>query len=707
MSKFLWKGLLISPAVLAASLVLSSTALAAEQGVEIAAAEQAHKLRLPGAATEAAKSETAALTIDPASLASNLTVETIDKETLAAKIAPVAEQTKAAENNSVAAADLSETKPAVAPANLSAEPPVAEQIPAVAPANLSAEPPVAEQIPAVAPANSSATPPAAPANLSAEKAIAQPEQISQSTAPIAQPQAQSNVLEQINQYSTEGGSEDAVGQVTSVSQLSDVRPTDWAFQALQSLVERYGCIAGYPDGTFRGNRAMTRYEFAAGLNACLDKVTELIKAGTTNLATKEDLASMQKLQEEFAAELATLRGRVDGLEARTSELEVNQFSTTTKLNGEVIFALTGIARGDDANGNKADRTTAFGSRVRLNFETSFSGKDLLRTRLQVLNLGSFSTNNTKTAEGELRFNAGPFGTASNTVTLDQLFYQFPIGKSTTVMLEANADAADDFTNTVNPYFDGDGGSGAFSNFGTRNPIYYLTGSSGIGFRHQFGEKLELSLGYLAGNAANPTRGNGLFNGPYGGIAQLTFKPTSTMALGLTYVNSYNVVSGTGSNASNFPVRLGSFGINSDNNLPVSSNSYGAEASWRVSQGFAIGGWAGYTNQRLLSNLATPTGSVQRGDQKIWNWAVTLAFPDLLKEGNVAGILVGMEPKVTSSTNRTLPEDKDTSLHIEGFYQFKLSDNIAITPGLIWLTAPDHNKSNSDLLIGVLRTTFTF
>ena len=52
-------------------------------------------------------------------------------------------------------------------------------------------------------------------------------------------------------------------QVTSVSQLSDVQPTDWAFQALQSLVERYGCIVGYPDKTFRGNRALTRYEFAA------------------------------------------------------------------------------------------------------------------------------------------------------------------------------------------------------------------------------------------------------------------------------------------------------------------------------------------------------------------------------------------------------------------------------------------------------------
>ncbi|MEG4814950.1 iron uptake porin [Microcoleus sp. K5-D4] len=695
MSKFLWKGLLVSPAVLAASLLVSSTALAAEQPLEIGAAGPAN-LQLAGAATEAAKSETAKPeTAEPASLASKSTVETIEKESASLyegftndAIAPVAEQAKAPE---VAATDLGETKPAVAPANLSPEQPVAEQIPAVAPANLS-----------------ETQPPAPLANLNGEKPAAQPDQISQSTDSSAQPQPQSNVLEQINQYSTEGSStEDAAGQVTSVSQLSDVRPTDWAFQALQSLVERYGCIAGYPDGTFRGNRAMTRYEFAAGLNACLDKVTELIQGGSRNLATREDLASVQRLQEEFAAELATLRGRVDALEARTSELEANQFSTTTKLNGEVIFGLAGIARGDDAEGREADKTTAFGSRVRINFDTSFSGEDLLRTRLQVLNLGSFSTNNTKTAEGELRFNAGPFAEASNTVGLDALLYQFPIGKSTTVILEANAGAADDFVNTVNPYFDGDGSYGALSNFGTRNPIYYLIGGSGIAMRHQFGEKLELSLGYMAGNAADPTRGNGLFNGSYGGLAQLTFTPSDSIALGLTYVNSYNVVTGTGSNASNFPVRLASFGLDSDSNMPVSSNSYGAQASWQLNRRFAIGGWAGYTNQRILSNLATPTGSVQRGDQKIWNWAVTLAFPDLLKEGNVAGIVVGMEPRVTSSTNRTLPEDKDTSLHVEGFYQFKLSDNIAITPGLIWLTAPDHNKNNSDLVIGVVRTTFTF
>lgn len=152
-----------------------------------------------------------------------------------------------------------------------------------------------------------------------------------------------------------------MAQVTSVSQLSDVQPTDWAFQALQSLVERYGCIAGYPNGTYRGNRALTRYEFAAGLNACLDRVNELIATATSELVTKQDLATLQKLQEEFAAELATLRGRVDALEAKTAELEANQFSTTTKLQGEAVAAITDVFGGNTVNDvDVRDNNTTFG-----------------------------------------------------------------------------------------------------------------------------------------------------------------------------------------------------------------------------------------------------------------------------------------------------------------------------------------------------------
>ena len=536
-----------------------------------------------------------------------------------------------------------------------------------------------------------------------------------------------SVLEQINQYSSESD-DNTLDQVTNVTQLRDVSPGDWAFEALRSLVERYGCIAGYPDGTYRGNRAMSRYEFAAGLNACLQQVERLIRTSGEGFASKQDLATLQRLIEQFGPELATLRGRVDALEARTSELEATQFSTTTKLNAAVIFALTGAATGQNAFGEDIDRVTAFGDRVRLNFDTSFTGKDVLRTRLQALNLDAFSANTTFTPEGDLRFAAGTYSPSdNNSVAIDALLYAFPIGEKTTVVIEANAGAPDDFTNTVNPRIDGDGDNGALSNFATRNPIYNLVTGAGLGLRHQFSDSLELSLGYLASDAANPSEGGGLFDGSYGAIGQVTFKPINKLTLGLTYIHSYNNDLTAGSNRANLssflasisvPVpptssspgstqlvdRLGPFGGSS---LPISSNSYGLEAVYEFTPNFTLGGWVGYTATRTLSTLG---GTLDRGDLSIWNWALTLAVSDLGKKGSVAGIIVGMEPKVTSVSNslkNAIGEDPDTSLHIEGFYQLQLTDNIAITPGVIWLTAPDHNANNEDIVIGTIRTTFTF
>ena len=129
-------------------------------------------------------------------------------------------------------------------------------------------------------------------------------------------------------------------QVTSVTQFSDVYPTDWAYQALAGLVETYGCVAGYPNGTFRGNRAMTRFEAAALLNACLDRVTEV---------TDE----LRRLMAEFETELAILKGRVDGLEARVGELEATQFSTTTKLRGVATFMLGAQSFSGTDNSNRS------------------------------------------------------------------------------------------------------------------------------------------------------------------------------------------------------------------------------------------------------------------------------------------------------------------------------------------------------------------
>ncbi|NQW40286.1 MAG: iron uptake porin, partial [Cyanobacteria bacterium] len=212
-------------------------------------------------------------------------------------------------------------------------------------------------------------------------------------------------------------------QVTSVNQFSDLRPSDWAYQALSNLVEKYGCVAGYPNGTYKGGQAMSRFEAAALLNACLDRVTEV---------TDE----LQRLMDEFKKELAVLKGRVDGLEAKVGTLEAQQFSTTTKLKGEVNFILGGVPDYDGKTTGNQDRTS-FNYDLRLNLDTSFTGKDLLKTRLRSANFTAASPFNASDSLFKLdkasSTNAGTGGiNGLDTVTIDRLYYQFPVGKQFTL-----------------------------------------------------------------------------------------------------------------------------------------------------------------------------------------------------------------------------------------------------------------------------------
>jgi Carbohydrate-selective porin, OprB family len=47
------------------------------------------------------------------------------------------------------------------------------------------------------------------------------------------------------------------------------------------------------------------------------------------------------------------------------------------------------------------------------------------------------------------------------------------------------------------------------------------------------------------------------------------------------------------------------------------------------------------------------------------------------------------------------------MHIEAFYRFPANENIAITPGLLVITNPEHDRNNNTIYIGLIRTTFTF
>ena len=497
-----------------------------------------------------------------------------------------------------------------------------------------------------------------------------------------------------------------IGQnVTSVSQLSDVRPTDWAFTALQSLVERYGCIAGYPDRTFRGKQSTSRYEFAAGLNACLDKINEIISAGLADKVGKEDLAVLQKLQAEFAAELVTLRGRVDALDSKTAKLEAQQFSTTTKLEGQVITAVSASGSGSDflltpngtltTNSGKANPTVI--SRVRLNFNTSFTGEDLLLTRLEVGN-GGTNLNNSLDNAGDVFLGFTGFNNSSKfdysgvgtTVTLNRLRYDFPIGKNIQASIGAVMSLNDhidqnSFANDESVDFAG----GLLIN---NSLILPVNDGAGGAISWNIGDTFTLRAGYVAANAASPIANAGAPNGitnrglsgdPYQGTVELEFAPKNS------------------DQEKPFAVRL-QYTRAAVNNLDY--NTGGVNLEWAFNRAIAVFGRYGFgniSNRGTAIALALPTYTTS-ADSSInpQTWSAGLAFPDLFKEGAMAAIAIG-QPFVESKVGNA------TQTNVELFYRFPFSSNISITPDLQFIFNPNNNSGNSTITVGTLRTVFSF
>lgn len=532
-----------------------------------------------------------------------------------------------------------------------------------------------------------------------------------------------DLITPVTQLSDEQES-DTMPQVTSVSQLSDVKPTDWAFQALQSLVERYGCIVGYPDKTYRGNRALTRYEFAAGLNACLDKIQELIAASTADFARKEDLEKVKRMMEEFAPELAALRGKTEALEVRIATLEKQQFSTTTKLYGEVIFSAGGAfgdnkavsanlpitgsggeegeEEGIDNSRGKIDDNIFFSDRIRLELDTSFTGRDRLKLRLQALNTPELK-DATGTNAGRLQWDGG-FG--GNRVNITIAEYLFPIGDNTIVRVVARDEMyrmLEEDVEAVSP-LESDG-NGALSKFMRFNPLFRLGGEypAGASISHDFSNSVRLSLAYLGSpSSSDPTAG--LFNSSYVGLANLTVRPARALTLGLTYAHSYSQDL-RNEDRSSFDFETGSkLATNpfpSEGRTAALADSFGAQAAWRITSGITLAGWAGYTRASRL-------GGSGRAD--ILNWAAQLVFPDLGRTGNLGAIAIGMPPKVISNSYNSEEgggKEPDTTLHIEALYRYQITDNIAITPGVIYIINPENNRANDNFWVGVVRTTFTF
>ncbi|MBD2112861.1 MULTISPECIES: iron uptake porin [Cyanophyceae] len=451
-----------------------------------------------------------------------------------------------------------------------------------------------------------------------------------------------------------------LAQITSVSELTDVLPSDWAFQALQSLVENYGCIQGYPDRTFRGQRSLTRFEFAAGLNSCLDVIATLIAQSGID---PDDLATIRRLQEEFQAELATLRGRVDALEAETATLRAQQFSTTTKLVGQADFHL--VTPIDIVTG---EASTSVAARARLNFDSSFTGNDRLRIRLQSARGNAISGDGFSDGllGGLANASSSDAGNEDNTdynVAVDDFYYQFPVGSRITVTASARGLQGDDWvTSTIVPF---DGPSVADAG----GPQFYDAGGSttagpGVGLSFALTDSIVFDAGYTSGEGGfTPSVGIFAANSQ-SYIGQLSFITDGFLDAGIAYIHSdrsdrFNGVAGA-----------------TDTYAGLLNLDFGR---------FFVAGHGAYTTYNGGNDFS---------------WTAGVGLNDFLAEGAQLGVYGGQLPQLLGTTNNpTL---------IEGYYEIPFNQFLTITPAVIYGDINTNLAGNDDIgLWGALRATFRF
>ena len=491
--------------------------------------------------------------------------------------------------------------------------------------------------------------------------------------------------------STEDNDSNSLNQITNVNQLRDISPTDWAYEALRSLSDRYSCIAGFPDNTYRGNRALTRYEFAAGLNSCLNQIERLIAEG--GRVSSQDAATLQRLNRDFEAELATLRGRINSLEERTAVLEDNQFSTTSKLKGQALFAVNaGGFAGDeiiDPLGNlitDSQPEATFLYRTNLDFNTSFTGTDNLKIRLDTGSNG-FDDN----AANVLEPNFGSILNYSDSPPRDgdlgvgRLYYNFRPAQNLEVAIGPVMVATDyiDFSRYTRPSFRGISTESLAQNY----LLFPIEGPSGGAYTSwTFKDKVTIRGTYNAAEAANPNQNisgivpglstftallypngegdGGLFGDFYQGMVELEYAPVETAAIRLQY-----------SGGEIFDRRFDVLGVN---------------AEWQFIPRLAVFGRYAYGSY----------DDTAFGDINPNYWMAGISVLDLLKEGAVLGIAAG-QPFIVSEIG------DDTQTNFEAYFNYPINDFISVAPIFQVISNASNQNTNDTIYTGTIRSVFNF
>lgn len=511
-------------------------------------------------------------------------------------------------------------------------------------------------------------------------------------------------ISEIDQYS-----ELSDDQITSIGSFGDIYPTDWAYQALKSMVESYGCVAGYPDGTFRSNRSITRYEAAALLNACLDNISQV---------TDE----LRALMREFEIELATLKGRVDGLEARVGELKAMQFSTTTKFN---MFAVTTFNAIDYMGSSKADEykelyggTTMTYSLLPI-FRTSFSGKDMLEIWMQASNIGAGSMKgwenpscgNGYAATASAYCIPGP---KDNTLSIYRIFYKFPIGDDFTITLSPLMDTFDYLTvgsaalspkagkwvGLKNLYTD------AITMTNVPGVYPYVVGGGGAINYRKNGFSVDAGFTSRTSNSSVPEYG--LFGEDAANkyAVQLSYTSSTAGVQAAWTRTTFNMNQMAGSHYYNIgtPLTNNPFTTDSFDGTEMVLNTAGLAGYWYITEDFSLSGgvYLGFyeaTNDTFYAN---------DGDQaQSKAWTTTLQWERFLSEDTTIAFSFG-QPNSVYSNDSNLGSDSERPWFAAGSLTWQVNNNMTVTPIIYWMRGMGGKNDPDGAALGAtLMTSFYF
>ena len=470
----------------------------------------------------------------------------------------------------------------------------------------------------------------------------------------------------------------SIAQATTIRDFSDVYPTDWAYQALSELVETYGCVSGFGDGTFRGNQPMTRFQMAAVLSSCLDSISAKMDMMGEEMSAMEDMETLERLVASFEEELITLKGSVDGLDAKVSELEDSQFSTTTKASFEIATDFTYFASDD----MKAKTTTednsglSLSSEVEIGFETSFTGSDKLSFSLtgDLMSKGAYYLAHRDGEPYDFYDVAGDetaaaFGDFSYETTLDLG------GMMTTLTFGTDVDDLDPIVG-LDTYYGGSGydhyGPGDFGDAGIGFSVELLSSDAGT---------LTASASYAVdgGHASNQTGEGGIFgeNTDRSGVLALSWDGALFGGNDALFTVAYqNILENYQNHDRTEDLTKGFFHL-------VAGSYFTDTISLSGSYSFGKHDYAG----------GTP-------DMNSAQWMIALNMDDAIFPGNSAGIAYGT-PEFTTD-----PETDNVMKVLELYYTFSINDNFEI-PIYLDFISNVHDMSNADAFAIAVRPTLTF